>query len=516
MKQKNIKKLPIGISTFKKIIEGDYLYIDKTKEAYDVINSNSYAFLSRPRRFGKSLFLDTLKEIFQGNKKLFEGLYIYDKWDWSLTYPVIKISFSGDLRNIEGVKRNICNTLKYNQRNLGIVCDENQEYDTCFSDLIAQAYKQYNQRVVILIDEYDKAILDNLDQMEVAKENREVLKSFYGVMKDNDQYIQFVFLTGVSKFSKASIFSGLNNLRDISLLPQFGTICGYTQNDIETTFLPYLQGVDLERLKMWYNGYNFLNDKVYNPFDILLFIDGGHRYRNYWFNTGTPSFLLKLFQQGSYNLAKFENLKVEEALLEAFDIEKLNLATVMFQSGYLTIKEEVERRNKISYILTYPNLETKMSFHDYLIGYFVENQTDKNEIQNSLIDMLEEANLDGLEQVLKSLFASLAYNNFSKNNIQNYEGFYASVIYAYFAGVGFDDIKAEDATNRGRIDLTVFIDDKVYIFEFKVNQSGALEQIKSKKYHEKYMADFNEIYLVGVEFNSNERNLVDYVWERVF
>ena len=334
-------------------------------------------------------------------------------------------------------------------------------------------------------------------------------------MKDNDQYIQFVFLTGVSKFSKASIFSGLNNLRDISLLPQFGTVCGYTQNDIETTFLPYLEGVDFQRLKIWYNGYNFLNDKVYNPFDILLFIDGGHRYRNYWFNTGTPSFLLKLFKQGSYNLAKFENLKVEEALLEAFDIEKLNLETVMFQSGYLTIKEEVERRNKISYILTYPNLETKMSFHDYLIGYFVKNQTEKNEIQNSLIDMLEEANLDGLEEVLKSLFASLAYNNFSKNNIQNYEGFYASVIYAYFAGVGFDDIKAEDATNRGRIDLSVFIDDKVYIFEFKVNQSGALEQIKSKNYHEKYKADFNEIYIVGVEFDSNKRNLVEYLWERV-
>jgi len=516
MKQKNIKRLPIGISTFKQIIKENYIYLDKTKEAYDVISSNKYAFLSRPRRFGKSLFLDTLKEIFQGNKKLFEGLYIYDKWDWSVQYPVIKLSFSGDLRNVEGVKRNIRNSLKYNQRNLGIVCDEIQEYDTCFSDLISHAYAKYNQRVVILIDEYDKAILDNLDQMEVAKENREILKSFYGVMKDNDQYIQFVFLTGVSKFSKASIFSGLNNLRDISLLPQFGTVCGYTQNDIETTFLPYLEGVDLKRLKIWYNGYNFLNDKVYNPFDILLFIDSHCEFSNYWFNTGTPSFLVKLFQEQNYNLAQFENLRVPLSILDAFDIEKLNLQTVMFQSGYLTIKEKRQRRSRIEYILTYPNLETKMSFNDYLIDYFVESPIEKNDVQNGLIDMLEEANLDGLEQVLKSLFASLAYNNFSKNSIQNYEGFYASVIYAYFAGVGFDDIKAEDATNRGRIDLSVFIDDKVYIFEFKVNQSGALEQIKSKNYHEKYRADFNEIYIVGVEFNSNERNLVEYIWERVF
>ena len=209
MKQKNLKKLPIGISTFKKIIEDDYLYIDKTKEAFDVINSNSYAFLSRPRRFGKSLFLDTLKEIFQGNKKLFEGLYIYDKWDWSIKYPVIKLSFSGDMRSSYGLKDVMLSILKDNQENLAIECKNIESYDNCFRELLKRTYQKYNQRVVILIDEYDKAILDNLDQMEVAKENREILKSFYGIMKDNDQYIQFVFLTGVSKFSKASIFYGL-------------------------------------------------------------------------------------------------------------------------------------------------------------------------------------------------------------------------------------------------------------------------------------------------------------------
>jgi len=334
-------------------------------------------------------------------------------------------------------------------------------------------------------------------------------------MKDNDKYIKFVFLTGVSKFSKASIFSGLNNLRDISLLPKYGTICGYTQNDIETSFKPYLEGVDLKRLKKWYNGYNFLSDKVYNPFDILLFIDSDCKFSNYWFNTGTPSFLVKLFEKGAYNLASFENLQVQESMLDAFNLENINLQTVMFQSGYLTIKEEIERRNRIGYILTYPNFETKMSFNDYLMDYFVKNPVEKGRVQNALIDTLEVADLEGLEQVFKSLFASLAYNNFVNNNIEDYEGFYASIIYAYFAGAGFDEIRAEDATNHGRIDLSVFIDDKVYIFEFKVNQSGALEQIKAKNYHEKYRADFNEIYIVGVEFNSDERNLVEYVWERV-
>ena len=514
MKTENLKKLPIGLSTFKQIIEENYLYIDKTKEAYELISKQKYAFLSRPRRFGKSLFLDTLKEIFEGNKKLFKGLYIEDKWDWTNTYPVIKISFAGN-RDVEELKQSIFKNLDFAQKKLGISCDKNYDYASCFSDLIQKSYEKYQKRVVILIDEYDKPILDNLDQMEVAKECREILKRLYSQMKDNDQYIQFVFLTGVSKFSRASIFSGLNNLRDISLLPQFGTICGYTQKDIESSFLPYLKDVDLEKLKEWYNGYNFLNDKVYNPFDILLFIDSNCEFSNYWFNTGTPSFLVKLFQEQNYNLAEFENLRVPLSILDAFDIEKLNLQTVMFQSGYLTIKEKRQRRAKIEYILSYPNLETKMSFNDYLVDYFVETSTEKTKVQNGLIDMLEIADLQGLEQVLKSLFASIAYNNFSKNDIQNYEGFYASVVYAYFAGAGFDKIKAEDATNHGRIDLSVFIDDKVYIFEFKVNQSGALEQIKNKNYHEKYKAKYNEIYIVGVEFNAQERNLVEYVWERV-
>jgi len=510
-----MKKLPIGISTFSTIRQENYIYIDKTQDAYNLITNYNYTFLSRPRRFGKSLFLDTLQEIFEGNKKLFEGLYIYDKWDWNKKYPVIKLSWGGDLRSVAGVKETAYTMLKENQTRLGIECETHKSPSGCFRELIQECSHKYQQKVVILIDEYDKPILDNLDQMEVAKECRELIKSIYIQMKENDRYIEFAFLTGVSKFSKASIFSGLNNLRDISMLPKFGTICGYTQNDIETSFLPYLKGVDLIELKKWYNGYNFLSDKVYNPFDILLFIDTDCTFKNYWFKTGTPSFLIKLFQSQNYNLAKFENLKVNEALLEAFDIERINLETVMFQSGYLTIKEVKQKRQKVNYTLDYPNFETKVSFNDYLLDYFVKSPIEKGEIQSSLIDILEEANLNQLEVTLKSLFASIAYNNFTNNNIENYEGFYASVIYAYFAGAGFDKIIAEDATSIGRIDLSVFIDDKVYIFEFKVNQTGALKQIKDKNYHQRYIADYNEIYLIGVEFDSDSRNLVKYEWEKV-
>jgi len=510
-----LKKLPIGISTFSKIIEGDYIYIDKTKEALDLITNHSYVFLSRPRRFGKSLFLDTLQEIFEGNKKLFEGLYIYDKWNWEESCPVIKMGFSGN-RNTTELKNSIDERLRYNQERLGLECENSHEdYAVCFSELIRKAYQKYQKKVVILIDEYDKPILDNVDQIEVAKECREILKRLYTQIKENDRYIKFAFLTGVSKFSKASIFSGLNNLRDISLLPQFGTICGYTQNDIESSFLPYLEGVDLVELKKWYNGYNFLSDKVYNPFDILLFIDGGYMFDNYWFNTGTPSFLIKLFKKETYNLVEFEKLKVGKELIESFDIEDINLETVMFQAGYLTIKEQIIRRRRIEYELTYPNLETKMSFNNYLLNYFTRSVYQKGKVQNGLIDTLEEANLEELEVTLKALFASIAYNNFSSNYIQNYEGFYASVVYAYFAGAGFDKIIAEDVTNDGRMDLSVFIDDKVYIFEFKVDKGGALEQIKQKNYQAKYTQSYNEIYIIGVEFESKERNLVKYEWERV-
>ncbi|MDQ7046404.1 MAG: AAA family ATPase [Sulfurovum sp.] len=511
-----MKKLPIGISTFSNIIEQNYLYIDKTNMAFELIDNHKYAFLSRPRRFGKSLLISTLKEIFEGNKKLFEGLYIYNKWDWEDKYPVIKISWGGDLRSIKGLKQTAYDIFKENQKRLGIECEMDRNPSSYFRELIIASYEKYKKPVVILIDEYDKPILDNLDQMEVAIACRELIKSIYTQIKENDQYIKFAFLTGVSKFSKASIFSGLNNLEDISLTPRFGTLCGYTQNDIETTFLPYLKGVDLERLKKWYNGYNFLNDTVYNPFDILLFIKNDFLFDNYWFNTGTPSFLIKLFKQNNYNLAEFENLLIGKELIDSFDIENLSLETVMFQAGYLTIKEVVQKRNKIKYILTYPNFETKMSFNDYLVGYFIDNNhIKKSEIQNGLIDTLEIADMSNLELTLKSLFSSIAYNNFTKNQIQNYEGFYASVIYAYFAGAGFDKIIAEDATSVGRIDLSVFIDDKVYIFEFKVDGTSALQQIKDKKYHHKYMRSYKDIYIIGVEFDSDKRAIEKFEWEMV-
>ncbi|MGB4269006.1 MAG: AAA family ATPase, partial [Spirochaetota bacterium] len=290
-----LKKLPIGIQTFSKIREDNYVYIDKTKEAYELITQYQYVFLSRPRRFGKSLFIDTLHNIFEGKKEYFEGLYIYDRWNWDDTYPVIKIAFGGS-RSAKELISGLFSILRDNGRRLGVQTGIEDDYAVSFKELIYQVYAKYNKKVVVLIDEYDKPILDNLDQIEVAYENREILKRLYTEIKNSDQYIRFTFLTGVSKFSKASIFSGLNMLKDITLEPEFGNICGYTQHDLKTTFREYLEGVDLEEVRQWYNGYNFLKDYLYNPFDILNFIDSNFRFRNYWFSTGMPAFLIKLLE----------------------------------------------------------------------------------------------------------------------------------------------------------------------------------------------------------------------------
>jgi len=508
-----MKRLPVGIQTFSKIVDGDYLYIDKTKEAYKLITEYEAVFLSRPRRFGKSLFLDTLHEIFNGNKKLFKGLYIYDKWDFSVSYPVIKISFAGDLRSCDSVKKRVINTLKSNSEDLELNCLNVDNPSDYFEELIKKAYKKHNQKVVILVDEYDKAILDNLDQIGVAQEIREIIKSLYSVIKDNDRYIKFAFLTGVSKFSKASIFSGLNNLEDISLNKKFGNVCGYTQKDIETTFLPYLDGVDLEKVKVWYNGYNFLKDPVYNPFDILLFIKNDFIYRDYWFETGTPTFLIKLIKENNYFLPKLSNLVVDEKLVTSFDIENLDVEVILYQAGYLTIDKVTEkRRGGIEYSLKIPNLEVKNSFNNSIIDLWFKQSNTKLGVQDNLYDSLCDENLENLKNSLIAIFSSIPTDNFRRNNIKEYEGFYASVIYVYLQSLGLDII-GEDVTNQGYIDLTVKIENIIYIIEFKMGTANALQQIKDKKYYEKYQNQGKEIYLVGINFK--DKNISLFEWEKL-
>jgi len=526
MDSKKLQKLPIGIQTFRDIREDDYIYIDKTDIAYDIIDNYRYLFLSRPRRFGKSLFMDTIHNIFEGNKELFSGLSIEPKWDWDTKYPVIKIAF-GKVRTSDDLKKIIISTLEDNQKRLNIECNTKSDYSICFKELIQQVSKTYNQKVVILIDEYDKPILDNVDNLEVACENREILSRLYTEIKNADAFVKFAMLTGVSRFSKASIFSGLNMITDISLNKRYGDVCGYTQNDIETSFKPYLEDVDMEKFKCWYNGYNFLKSDMYNPFDVLLFIANDYLYDNYWFETGTPTFLIKLIEKNNYFLPNLTNITVDKKLLNSFDITNLDLEVILYQAGYLTIdKVDADEDGDIFYTLKIPNKEVKSSLNKHIIShYFKDNTLNAKPLSRALRDK----NLEDFKISLESLFASIPYNNYTNNKIHQYEGFYASVVYVYLQSLGLD-ITGEDVTNKGRIDLTIKLNDAIYILEFKVIDNGklkiknetnsALEQIKEKNYAEKYhhytLPPTNySLFLIGIEFDTSDKNISNFEWEKI-
>ena len=507
------KKLPIGISTLKDILNEGYIYVDKTDIALDLIENGRYYFLSRPRRFGKSLFLDTLRTIFDGDKEIFKGLHIYDKWSFE-KYPIIYISFAaGDLKSKEEVLDKWDEILELNEEALGISCHSKIYDRRCFSKLIKEAYEKYNQKVVILIDEYDNPILDNIVNKELAREAREILKNFYSVIKGADEYLKFVFIAGVSKFSKVSLFSGLNNIQDITLNPKYATICGYTQKDVETSFSEHLAGQDFAKIRRWYNGYKFLGEGVYNPFDILLFISNGFIYRNYWFSTATPTFLLKLLEKNNYFLPDLENIVKDEKMLESFDVDYIEFETLMWQTGYLTIdKMEINFDGTPLYTLAIPNQEVKLSLLGS-IADFMSRIHNSVVVRNSLYKALVSCELSSLQTAIFTLFAAIPYNLFTHNKMYEYEGYYVSVLYAYIKALGIEII-AEDTTNKGRIDLTIKMDEAIYILEFKVDGSDPLKQIKEKKYHEKYLYEEKPIYLVGIEFDTKERNLSNFEWEK--
>ena len=500
-----MKKLPVGIHTFSQIRNEDYLYIDKTQEAYELINNYKYVFLSRPRRFGKSLFLTTLKEIFEGNKDLFKGLYIYDKYDFE-AFPVIRIVFSGVMSTEESlndiIKRNMCN----NEENLRCEGNDSLSSTERFAALIKNAAIKYNKPVVILIDEYDKPILDNITDAPMRSYARDVLKGLYEHIKYNDEYIKFAFLTGVTKFAKVSVFSGLNNLSDISLAPQYGNICGYTQADIDTHFQPYLEGIDLGDIKRWYDGYNFLKDNVYNPFDILKFCTEGKLFRNYWFESGTPTFLIRLMQEKNFFPPDLQNIKVGEEILHSFDIDNIELPVLLYQAGYLTIKAAVMLRGGLYYQLRVPNFEVQKSLNEELLNRMSPSVIEKVKMQDNLYSALEQADLETFKNHLIRVFAHIPYHNYSNNYIAQYEGFYASVIYTYLYSLNMPFV-AEDCTNQGRIDMSIVVENNVYVIEFKMGTGDGIAQIMEKKYYEKYQNQGKNIYLIGINFDSEKRNI---------
>jgi len=513
-----MKTLPIGISTFEKIRTDDCYYVDKTSFIKRLCEQSSYYFISRPRRFGKSLFVDTLRCAFEGRLELFKGLYLENHWDWEDNiHPVISISFGrGLLKDREELDHRIHRFLFEQAAYHGVTCDEALVADH-FAQLIEAVWQKTGKKVVILVDEYDKPILDHIENPAKAETLQDGLKNFYSVIKDSDRYIRFCFITGVSKFSKVSIFSDLNNLEDITLLPEMGTLCGYTESELIETFKERLDGVNIDILRKWYNGYHFLGEeRVYNPFDVLLFLKK-KTYGNFWFESATPSFLVKLLQQNRFYLPQLEGLEVNESVISSFSINQLTAETVLFQSGYLTIETVRQVGPRRVFRLGFPNQEVKLSFTDALLVGYTPPIPSLAGFQNAMYMALESREMEKVRDGFKSLFSSIPYEWYTAGNLDNYEGYYASVVYAFLASLGFD-LRPESSSSNGRADLILKTEKYVYIIEFKVVEivgdgKKAIHQIREKGYHDQYVQAGADVMLVGMDFSKKERNLVGFAFE---
>ena len=510
------RKLPIGIQTFREIREDNCYYVDKTPYIRRLLDEGKHYFLSRPRRFGKSLFVDTLKELFEGSEPLFRGLDIHRRWDWSARHPVIRLDYSrGDYRTPAGLQADTMAQLDAVEEAIGI----KRRYDTAperFGYLIGALHEHSGQRAVVLIDEYDKPILDALETPEVARANRDYLRGLYSNVKFADAHLRFTFLTGVSKFSKVSLFSGLNNLYDITLDPHYSALCGYTEADLDEVFGPELPGLDRERIREWYNGYNWLGtEKVYNPFDVLLLF-ARHQFGPWWFETGTPSFLVQTLTRRGIGSMELDGMWGTQDLLSAFDVDEIEPEALLFQTGYLTIRAEEDLDGEPLYRLGYPNREVRQSLNRVLLRALVPDTSRQLATSVRLWELLAKNDFEGIETLFRAFFSGIPYEWHTKNEIARYEGYYASVFYSHFAAAGLD-VAVEDSSNLGRVDMTVRFNNQVYLFEFKVIETApagkAMAQLKTKGYADKYRHLGQPIHLVGVEFSRETRNLTAFVVE---
>lgn len=517
-----MQKLPIGIQTFSKLVQENNIYIDKTKLIYQLITQGNYYFLARPRRFGKSLLVSTIAEVFRGNKELFSDLAINSlPYDWK-KYPVVMISFADIAhRTPELLERGIKLYLHNIGKHYGISLNENLLPSEMLQALVIELSSQ--GPVILLIDEYDYPILRHIHETAVAEKMREVLKDFYIVIKGLDPYLKFIFLTGVSKFSKTSIFSGLNNLRDISLDDEYNALLGYTKEEIITHFEPYLtkaaknkqHSIDqlLEEIKIWYDGYQFTRKegapKLYNPFSVLLFLKT-EEFNNYWFQTGTPTFLINLLKIKNYPVQDFEKIEATEGELSSFEVNNLELKTLLFQTGYLTIHDyNSQTRN---YLLGYPNKECVDSLVEHIfVSMTQKSGTILNNVVVALQTAFDQRNLDLLHKILTNLFATIPYT------IQiGQEKYYQTIFYLVLKMIGAD-IVVEQATNIGRIDAIIQTKDCCFIIEFKINSSAqkALEQIENKKYFQPYEALGKKIILVGIAFDTHIKNVSEIKYKNL-
>jgi hypothetical protein len=517
---REMKNLTTSIYTFEDLIGGNFLYLDKTESLWKLLEpSKGIYFLSRPRRFGKSLTLSTLKAVFQNKKHLFKGLALENKpHDWK-EYPVIHLDLgSKEVQSPDELKVYLSNRVNKIADDYNVKLST-KAYDERFQELIETLGKP--GKIVILIDEYDKPILDNVTNKSIES-IRETLESFYSVIKATEPYQRFVLMTGVSKFSKVSVFSKLNNLTDITMDAKFATMLGYTQEELENNFAEYIayvcreQKMDraelLDKLRLWYNGYKFHQnaETVYNPVSIGKFFESGGEFRNYWFETGTPSFLLKLAKKQQFDFEKELSRPVSELAFASYEIDKLQTLPLLFQTGYLTIKGTAVNRDRTSYHLGFPNQEVEGAFEAYLLEeYSGVNKENVEVYAVEIADMLEEGDIDGAMEKIKHFFENIPCDI----QIEN-EKYYQTIFFIIFRLIGLF-IEAEARTSIGRIDAVAQTEKFVYIFEFKLNRSSAeaLKQIHDREYYQKFLNSGREIILIGAKFSTKKHNIADWKTE---
>ncbi|AIN93449.1 ATP-binding protein [Treponema putidum] len=533
------RKIPIGIQSFEKMRNDRYLYVDKTKYVYNLVRTSSPYFLSRPRRFGKSLFLSTLKAYFLGQKELFRGLYIekaeekraeIEKNEAWMEYPVFYLDFNiGRYDEPHSLKNHLNLALSQFEEIYGSHKQE-KEAAQRFAGIIQRAYQKTGKQAVILVDEYDKPLLQTMGVNEALNEEyRNTLKAFYSVIKTCDQYIRFAFLTGVTKFSKVSIFSDLNNLKDISMLNDYAEVCGLTQGEIENTFKPEIERLAgntknsydkmIEELKKRYDGYKFsvLGESVYNPFSILSTLDSGEL-KNYWFATGTPTFLINYLKDAHYNIPNLDgNVELDESMLNEYRADTKNPIPILFQSGYLTIKEYIEEVNM--YRLGFPNDEVRYGFLKNLLPAYCSLRPDETGVSIwEFVEDVRAGKVDEFMERMQAIIAGVPYDNLPKDKLKLREQNYQAAVYLIFKLMG-QFVQTEIYCLKGRADCIVQTKDSIYIFEFKLMSAGSAEdaiaQIKEKGYADQFKTMGKKIILIGSSFDEEERTIGDWKTEEL-
>ena len=511
------KRFPIGIQDFEGLRIDGYYYVDKTALVYDLANTNKYYFLSRPRRFGKSLLVSTLKAYFLGKKELFEGLAMADlEKDWT-TYPVFHIDFVGGVyKDEDGLKANLNFKLDLIERTYNLE-KQSDDIATRFGADIIQAYQNYGKQVVILIDEYDKPLIDNIDHPEMQARMRDFLSGLYGNLKSMDSYIRFGFLTGVSRFSHLNIFSAVNNLQDISFLKKYNSLCGITRSEMLSNFDEDIEEMavnnnltkeaTIARLEEMYDGYHFApgTEGIFNPFTLINALQSGE-FTQSWSNSGTPSFLIKMVESGTLDLMHLQHLDTDLEIISESDPTLQTPEALLYQTGYLTIKSANEYG---VYTLGFPNREVKSSFLTFLFPFYQKRDMGSRVMLREVRMFMDRGDLQSFMGIITASFKGVNYETMKLD----YERQFQNILYTifYFAGC---DVENEFHTSDGRIDCIVRAKTAIYIFEYKLDGNGtaddALRQIDEKGYALPFAGDERKVVKVGVVFSRDTHTLQEW------